>query len=99
MKPATEILLSAAFVLTPEENWTKGVYVRCDIRTGAPSWCLIGALSRAAASVPGVYETALLALQTAAGTPYLAIWNDHPKRTHAEVLRALYQAAEIAEAS
>jgi hypothetical protein len=105
VKPATEILLSAAFALTPEENWTQNAIARthdghgadCDAPHAA-SWCVVGALIEAKRVVRDVdgssYSVARRALMTACGDDYIYFNNT---RTHAEVLEALYKAAEIAE--
>ena len=105
MKPATEILLSAAFALTPEENWTQhylgrnadGCFVEPNA-TGAVSWCVLGALDAA-----GGRSEAIKPLHEAIGAPrhefgvMAAIAGFNNTHTHAEVLAALYKAAEIAE--
>jgi hypothetical protein len=45
MKCSTELLLSAAFVLTPRDHWTKGAY---QISTPkGPAYCVYGALIHA----------------------------------------------------
>ncbi len=110
MKPATEILLSAAFVLTPEENWTRMSFAR-DARGGplyhpdhpsAQSWCVIGAIAVAANcrwdDVPAQAPIRLLGAAVGrGGAAAVADWNN--RVTHAEVLDALYRAAEISEES
>lgn len=102
MKRETEILLSAAFVLTPEENWTQFAYGKTadgeevwhtDAR--ACRWCLDGALRLAGNEEPAV-DAARHALWRATGHGAIAFNDNH---THGEVLDALYLAAEIAEAS
>ncbi len=103
MKPATEILLSAAFVLTPEENWLKGSLARTgdgvDVMPEDPravSFCLVGAFS-AMGEKPGKYGAREYLLRVIGGCGLLSTFNN--THTHAEVLDALYRAAEIAEAS
>lgn len=105
MKPATEILLSAAFVLTPPENWTQEEIARdaeglrvLDEDPRACRWCFIGAIRQSAFTlghkpVPHDIWDAI----EAAGAGACGSWND--THTHAEVLDALYRAAEIAESS
>lgn len=105
MKPATEILLSAAFVLHPEENWTKGHTGRT--RSGRPvgwqsldacKFCAAGAVFAATGQRNDVAEKALSFLRSTVGIGIgIGEWND--TRTHAEVLAALYKAAELAESS
>lgn len=104
MKPATEILLSAAFVLTPPENWTQNYMARNKRGDGryysapdAVCWCVVGAMlsARRALDAPG-YDAALDFLDMACGMNRVTFNNTH---THAEVLDALYRAAEIAEKS
>jgi hypothetical protein len=104
MNPATEILLSAAFALTPEENWTKEALGRT--ATGAPvwesdedavCWCLLGAFQlvrKDSGMDDTAYYDAKDYFEKACGQGLVNFNNTH---THAEVLDALYRAAEIAE--
>ena len=102
MKPATEILLSAAFALTPEENWTQNALART--RSGdstdrstpyAVSWCVVGAIGEAQDAL-GVraWTDVGRALTAACGGDYVTFNNT---RTHAELVEAIYKAAEISE--
>lgn len=105
MKPATEILLSAAFALTPPENWGTGWVATTDhgeIRSvhepDAARWCVIGACMAAAVALGhGSVSTESIKslIGKACGCRDVADFND--THTHAEVLDALYRAAEIAE--
>lgn len=100
MKPATEILLSAAFALTLPEHWTKRTLARDargravdDDSEKACRWCLVGAIHQA--------SLVLGDDRIARGDAYAALgrfgqWND--THTHAEVLAALYKAAALSEA-
>lgn len=114
MKPATEILLSAAFVLTPVENWTTEVFARrasgqlsltlqdddiaCFCARGA--LYAAGGMSHARHARPRAVITAETYLLRAAGLTdddCFGSWNN--THTHAEVLDALYKAAELSEES
>lgn len=104
MKPATEILLSAAFALTPAENWTQGGFARTASRRWigmdlphAACWCVEGALYQAKRTLGltgNDSHAAWIALSNAVGTGPASFNDTH---THAEVLDALYRAAELAE--
>lgn len=110
MKPTTEILLSAAFALTPKEHWTQGAGARdADGRSldqddypDAQCWCVEGALYAAMLELrPSSYSHYFDAFRAFSKTVGRTAheWNDARKRTHAEVLDALYRAAELSEAS
>lgn len=99
MRPATEILLSAAFVLTPPENfWRRGM------PHNGWSVCAFVALCAAGEELyPGNHEARWEAIGHAAaitkqeGCATVIRFND--SHTHAEVLDALYRAAELSESS
>jgi hypothetical protein len=102
VKPATEILLSVAFALTPKENWTQHAVARTTAghladadAPHAASWCLVGALIEANKAL-GVdrYMQAHDALCDAVGGSFI---NFNNTRTHKQVLRAIYKAAELSE--
>ena len=107
MKPATEILLSAAFVLTPKENWTKGVCARDakgrEVNTDAPEarcFCVVGSfLATMDECGFGVedYDAACDTFSRAMGS-YCWAGDLNDTHTHAEVLDAIYKAAELSEA-
>ena len=105
-----EILTRAREILTPEGAWIQN-YPAMDSRGNsrdpedrrASSWCLVGALERAAYdssdSDPectmlecAMLECATFALQAALGRDALAAWNDAPGRTREEVLHLLDRA-------
>jgi hypothetical protein len=96
MKCSTELLLSAAFVLTPRDHWTKGAY---QISTPkGPAYCVYGALIHAQVQRqcrPADFSRAVDALRRAVGD-YITYWNDEIAK-HKDVLNALYRAADIAE--
>jgi hypothetical protein len=100
MKPATEILLSAAFVLTPEENWWGRGRVHKDGQS-----CVYVAISEVRRAMYGdkdgydALDAAIEKLRKVIAPHPMFEWNDSRKRTHAEVLDALYRAAELSEAS
>lgn len=107
MKRETEILLSAAFVLTPEKNWTRHYLARdqrgCFVEptdARAVSWCLLGALDAAGdrhCPARFLHEAIGNSEHWCGALGAIAYFNN--THTHAEVLDALYRAAEIAEAS
>lgn len=97
-----DILRAARGILSDESRWTKGFFARLpDGRTCFPfnrraaCFCAFGALQRAAGYAdPDVLLPSLAveasALLNAPGG--LAVFNDDPKTTHADVL-ALFDAA------
>ncbi len=105
MKPATEILLSAAFALTPEENWTKGALARDATGDGiyytvgtAISWCVVGAACAAGRELKlpsEVADEALSYLDKVCGMNRVMFNNN--VATHEQLLDAIYRAAELAE--
>lgn len=111
MKPETEILLSAAFVLTPEENWCRFAYATDEdgnemtlaaVTLANPRvarMCVVAAIVAAGNDYsPGYARRAHLLFTKATGPSYSGegFNNTH---THAEVIDALYKAAELAEQS
>ena len=103
MKPATIALLDAAFALTPREHWTQhqtaldaDTLILLPYHPDAVKWCVQGALDAATVRNFAVYEKAIEALYEAIDGD-IESWNDHPKRTHKQVLDALYRAATISE--
>jgi hypothetical protein len=108
MKPAAEILWSAAFALTPEENWTRGWLAKtrhgnwCKPNSNAAAcWCITGACEAASCALGHSSDQLEIAKKmverVVRDTP--ACFNDGYGRTHAEVLAALYAAAALAEES
>lgn len=109
MKPATEVILSAAFALTPRRNWVQnhdavdssGTPVLYN-NPNACRFCMAGALMAAGYELEyRIFDRIQVrdALFAATGSACVTDWNDDPKRKHSEVLEALYKAAEIAEAA
>jgi len=112
MKPTTEILLSAAFALTPPENWNQGrlgldrdgVYVEPTSRL-AVSWCALGAIDAAGGNrkelttIAAVSALANVIPRDADEGARWAVARFNNTHAHAEVLDALYRAAEIAESA
>lgn len=108
LKPATEILLAAAFVLTPEENWTTGTYARdvkgnrvSPIIDAACQFCAAGAIEQSAHAMglACFMGAAFYAFETATTDSVMAAHQFNDAHTHAEVLAALYRAAELSEQS
>lgn len=99
MKSATEILLGAAFVLTPRENWVGkdkvGGYF-CEV-------CAYTAICHCAAEIaPRSKAVALRSMLLAINQPHGCdgdIWVFNDTHTHLQVLAALYKAAELSEQS
>ena len=99
-----EILTRARELLAHEGAWAQGDFARdahgnsCDANVArAASWCLVGALERAAydSSDPegAMLECAMFALAAAIGLDTLGVWNDAPGRTREEVLHLLDRVA------
>src|SRR5688572_12664424 len=98
MTPA-EILNKAADLLEPKGAWTQGWFARdksrCHVAvesSAAVCWCAAGAIERA--SPPTLYWDALNALARVLPTS-IAVWNDSPERTQAEVVAKLREAAAL----
>lgn len=100
------VLERAADLIEPEGRWVQGDLKVYD-EAGMPCWCAIGALFAAAPNLtPVTMEPirkrveAVLGLSPAGnGDIYpLALWNDAPDRTQAEVVDALRKAAALAKA-
>ncbi len=117
MKLATEVLLSAAFALTPPEHWNQGNqgadfngrYVE-PTSPLAVTWCALGGISAAVdALIPHEQQRDQVRRDAESAMvkviPYSA-WGDEASiaefnnhYSHAEVLDALYRAAELSEQS
>lgn len=108
MKPS-EILISARGLLANVDSWGKGYYAfnkSQDMRevgdSDATCFCMIGALAKAAGSFTGVggYEQSehpeIEYLAKVVGE-HVPNYNDHPDRTHAEVIAAFDKAIELAQ--
>lgn len=101
-KTTTDVLNQAADLI--EKGWTQKTLARNKQDQGcspnnknAVAWCVMGALLR----VTDRSITYFTALNTLRGQMELGTsinsWNDHPKRTQAEVVTALRAAARKAE--
>lgn len=102
---AVETLRKARELLTPEGAWGRGK-MGAD-RFGAPAdlygpntvcWCVLGALYRAEGKDERQDEARPWLLKVLGGAQSLALWNDAPERTHAEVLAAFDRAIALAGA-
>ena len=91
------ILRKARTLIAAPENWTTCASHRKV--GGVESYCASGAITAATAVLPSNLASvkrrnledrvaARTYLTDAIGQPGLTSWNDHPKRTHAEVLEA-----------
>lgn len=95
-----DVLRDARDLLNDPARWTQGAHAR-DHHGGpvgpaanaACAWCLLGALRRVARSASAC-DAAEDALHYMADIWDLAIWNDHPGRTHADIIAALDRAIE-----
>ena len=102
-KEGTAVLKAVRELLTPPRAWVQDVSARdvfgasCWLGHGACQWCLVGAIEEAAHRIDSTTRHTILADAAlnrvrAHGPQYVAAWNDHPKRTHAEVLALLDRA-------
>jgi hypothetical protein len=98
-----EVLNKAADLIEPEGKWTQGEMAKG--KTGskvlpnsplAVCFCAVGAIRRVA-RLP-IYYDALNVLAKKTG-PFIGRWNDAPKRTQAEVVATLREAAKEWESS
>lgn len=77
------------------KGWTQGAFSRdvkgnsASLMRGAVCWCALGAI---AAVYSGETFQPLEKLYGAIGTCSVFSWNDHPERTHAEVIEAFRKA-------
>lgn len=106
-KPATgpttvlAALKAARRLLSKPERWTKGWFAKdkdgadvSELSKHATCFCPEGAIYR---SAPGLLETdALAALERGLPKQWYSVplWNDAPRRTHAQVLRLFDRAIE-----
>lgn len=89
-------VLNAAADLIERKGWARAEYY------GAGCYCVLGAILAVQNETFGLEDLndACVAAAEAIvdAPPYmLARWNDHPKRTQAEVVEALRKAAEAAQ--
>lgn len=97
MKTDLQILREARELIATPEQWTQRIYA--EESSSSPTghcYCLMGALLQAAAgdSAPDEGLVGLLGYRFATLVDFpaegiLTLWNDHPDRTHAEVLERL----------
>ena len=92
------VLNRARALIADERHWCRGAFARSwaniPVRPYsffARRFCAIGALKRAAGELLLPTQNSYLALEAQAGRRVEG-WNDHPRRTHAEVL-ALFDGA------
>lgn len=66
----------------------------------ATCWCIGGAIQAESQQIadPNALKEALTCVRRAIGSAHVPSWNDHPRRSHAEVLGALDHAIKIAKA-
>lgn len=101
-KTVADILTAAADLIAPEGGWTQGTFARDSEgkQTGwrdpeAACFCVSGAIARANGGLWTAWN-AFDAYCRKRGFRHMAEFNDEPRRTQAEVVAALRQAAEKA---
>ena len=101
MKSAHQILVEARELLSVPERWTKDEYARdpsgeavMPLSERAVCWCTIGAMYRIAGAHGDELRKAKRALERATQDGAIAVFNDDPSRTHAEILAAFDRAIE-----
>ena len=96
---AAPTLKAARAIISNPDRWTKNAEARDEHRysvspedPSAVQWCAIGAIRKAASEIQETdverthIEPALNAIIDLYDLYDLGVWNDHPDRTHAEVL-------------
>ena len=107
------VLNAAADLIEPEGRWTQGTLARDKAGLAvynpddaeAYCWCVAGALQHVTGGGWSdadfdIYHASRRAVLVAVGmdeNDSIAIWNDAPKRTQAEVVAAIRQAAQRAK--
>lgn len=93
MKTESEILLEARDLIAKPEHWTQGTSARDASGTPvisredcATSFCMYGAISRAAGMHNIHKEVLATELRTTIHGPSIAEYNDAPNRKHEDVL-------------
>lgn len=81
-------------LLTSPSRWTQGRFVAV-AEDGGRRWCLSGALQEVGGQIA---DATYKHLADTLGVANVCEWNDHPLRTHDEVLAALDRAIEAAPA-
>lgn len=110
LKPS-EVLAKAADLIEPEGAWTTRLFARDALGRSAGvfgpkavCWCARGAMSKIADDYPLLARTQDFFARflgepeapTVADHAAIAIWNDAPERTQAEVVAALRKASVLA---
>lgn len=98
-----DVLNRAADLIEPEGAWTQGVTARNAkgeiVSWRVPEaicWCAVSSISKAAGDNHGIAASARMAMRKVVPTGYISDWNDHPRRTQAEVVAALRSVALLA---
>ncbi len=83
-------------LLETPDKWTQGAFARLPdgkaVKSNHPNavcWCLIGAICKCYDGIgakTAISDAILAAAAGAVAGEMLSTWNDHPSRTHAEVL-------------
>lgn len=94
MKTST-ILRRTRKLLSDPEKWTKCWDERKSERKTA--YCIVGAISHSGKSCPGAAFDGIRFLENMLEFSILTHWNDHPRRTHKQVLNFLDRAIKRAE--
>lgn len=88
-----EIMIAARALITPPGSWTKGTYARgidgFIVGVNDPlavCFCSAGATKRVQGDSDAHVESALIVHIMRKYGSLIAVWNDHAKRTHEEVL-------------
>ena len=101
----SDVLDRAADLIKPEGAWTQGCFARnaSGVPTGltgfrgpAVCWCLLGATDKATGDDAALSQEADDFLRRYLVVPDLGDWNDNSRRTQAEVVAKLREAAALA---
>lgn len=101
---ALDVLVAARALIADPANWTQGRFQKTIVQFDPPApgdgfaYCARGAIY-ATAPRTGDCVTALMILRRAISSTKwdgIVAWNDHPQRTHAQVLAAFDKAIKIA---
>jgi hypothetical protein len=110
-KSALAILKGARKLLDSKERWTKGCFAKdkqgVPVRSKSKKayyFCLLGAINHCEGNVSynnqaaaiKEYDKTYIALNEACGQPPM-VFNDAPRRTHKQILKALDKAIKLAE--
>jgi len=108
MMTTKEILIAARAKIERPQDWIQGRFALSSLQNQvkpnsrrASCWCALGAIAAITREDPNdVNDEVYWLLHRAMGLPdnvmAVAIWNDAPGRTHAEVLAAFDRAIEAA---